>query len=60
MIAANGFRYTDDMIRVVDTNQIGSILRAAEDERLINQWMDRQRLENGVDDEENNPEDKTS
>ena len=61
LIASIGFfRYADDMVRTVDTNQIGSILRAAEDERLINQWMDRQRLESGVDDEENDPEDADS
>ena len=40
--------YVDDLIAAVDESQVERIVRAAEDERLINQWLDRQRLENGA------------
>ena len=41
--------YVDDLIAAVDESQVERIVRAAEDERLTNQWLDRQRSENNRD-----------
>ena len=53
LIVYNELRYVDDFVRVVDTDQFGSILRAAEDERLITEWLERQQLENEAVDDSN-------
>ena len=38
----------------VDENHVRSIIRAAEDERLTNQWLDRRRREIEAADDSNN------